>query len=147
MKPNTAFIGILAIAGFGVYRMVADQRPETDGPKYAYSAESGFSIASSTGKPVVLIFSASWCGPCQDMKKRVYPSKIVQPYHDQFVWIYADVDKPENQALAQKYGVSGIPHVQLLGPDLKILGQTVGGVSPPDFANLLRSAKETLAAP
>ncbi|HTM54020.1 MAG TPA: thioredoxin family protein [Pirellulales bacterium] len=59
--------------------------------------------AAATGAPrEVLFFNASWCGPCRHMKPIVAQLKG-QGYR------LRDVDVDRNRALAQKYGVHGIP--------------------------------------
>ncbi|MEM9017175.1 MAG: hypothetical protein AAGC68_09170, partial [Verrucomicrobiota bacterium] len=71
------------------------------------------------------------------MKKSVYPSTEVKPYHDQFVWAYLDADKPENQPLMAQFGVSGIPHIAFLESDGDPIGKFVGGAPPAGFTNIL----------
>jgi thioredoxin 1 len=50
----------------------------------------------------VLFFNASWCGPCRHMKPIVAQLRR-QGYH------FRDVNVDQNQKLAQKYGIRGIP--------------------------------------
>lgn len=107
-------------------------------PKFNTDFNKALEQAKTENKPVVVVFSAGWCPPCQSMKKSVYPSKEVAKLHDKFVWAYLDVDEKPNEAPAQKYGVTGIPHIQFLGADgKKDLGNQIGGTSPADFAATL----------
>ena len=102
--------------------------------------ETALSLAKSSSKPLVVVFSASWCPPCQQMKNEVYPSPEVAPYKSQFVWAYLDVDDPANQAAAQKFGVRGIPHIAFLNPQGTEIDTTTGGMPPSAFASKLQSA-------
>ena len=106
-------------------------------PKFGTSYDAALATAKKEGKPVVLVFSASWCPPCQSMKKNVYPSAEVKPMHDKFVWAYLDVDVEANAKAAEKFGVQGIPHIQFLSSEGKDVDKLVGGTAPADFAELL----------
>ncbi len=114
----------------------ASEFPEGS-PKFGTNYDEALAIAKKEGKPVVLVFSATWCPPCQSMKKKVYPSTEVKPLHDKFVWAYLDVDVETNGKTAQKYGVEGIPHIQFLNSEGKEVDKLVGGLAPVDFAELL----------
>lgn len=106
-------------------------------PKFGTDYSAALAQAKAENKPVILVFSAAWCGPCQAMKKTVYPSKEVTPLHDKFVWAYLDVDLDANAAPSQKYGVQGIPHIQFLNAAGKPIGNQIGSTSPEDFAGTL----------
>jgi thioredoxin-like negative regulator of GroEL len=107
------------------------------GPAFEHKLSDALAKAQTQGKPVIAIFSAVWCGPCQMMKKEVYPSTVVRPYHDKFVWAYIDADEESNAPDAQKYGVQGIPHIEFLDKDGKSLDKQIGASSPEDFAKTL----------
>ncbi len=106
-------------------------------PKFLTSYDAALKASKESGKPVVMIFSAAWCGPCQANKKAVYPSDAVQPFHEKFVWAYLDADDEANIPAMQKFGVTGIPHIQFLDKGGKSLGNAVGGTSPEEFAKVL----------
>lgn len=107
--------------------------------------EEALAISAEEDKPLIAIFSAEWCPPCQTMKRSVYPSEAVQPFHDQFVWAYLDADVPANRPLMQRFGVSGIPHIAFVKPDGEPLGQFVGGAPPEGFAEILTQVLEDAA--
>jgi thiol:disulfide interchange protein len=107
-------------------------------PAFKTSATEAIAAGKAEGKPVILVFSASWCPPCQMMKKEVYPSQQVKGYHDQFIWAYLDVDEDSNSKAATKAGVNGIPHIQILSPEGKEVAKQVGSSAPEDFAKKLK---------
>ncbi|MEO0414965.1 MAG: thioredoxin family protein [Verrucomicrobiota bacterium] len=102
--------------------------------------------AEATSRPIILIFSASWCPPCQTMKKEVYPSEEVSPFWDKFVWAYIDADDPKQRDLMTEHGVQGIPHISYLDAKSNIIGKTVGALSKTDFAEALETLIERTTA-
>lgn len=62
-------------------------------------------------KTILLIFSASWCGPCKRLKAKLKDEsdpKVEQIKNLKYVII--DVDDDENYELCQHFKVGGIPH-------------------------------------
>ena len=109
-------------------------------PKFLTSYAAASAEAKKTGKPMVVVLSATWCAPCQVNKKKVYPSEEVKPFHDKFVWAYLDADKDENQKLLKEYGANGIPYIRFVSKDGKSLGSVEGQTKPADFAKKLAAA-------
>ena len=135
MKAIAAFLSLALLASSTVF---AADFPKGS-PKFKSNLGTALGAAKKEGKPVVAIFSAVWCGPCQTMKHDVYPSEAVKPYHDKFVWAYLDADASSNQAPMKKFNVSGIPHIEFLDSSGKSVGKQVGSTSPESFAKVLES--------
>lgn len=71
-------------------------------------------IAAESGKPMLLDFSAGWCGPCRNMEKDFWIRTDVAKLSEKFVCVKIDSDK--NKELLRQYGVMGIPNVTLTDP-------------------------------
>lgn len=118
-----------------------------DSPPFVRSYDAALSAAKQSGKPIVVVFSASWCPPCQENKAQVYPNSAVKPFHDQFVWAYLDADEGANLRVMAKYKVDSIPHIQFLTPSGSPLGSVIGSTSPQEFAaKLTRALKKSEAS-
>lgn len=127
---------LMAAAALFIHPALASDFPEGS-PAFVTAYDAAIKAAKEGGKPVVMIFSAAWCPPCQANKRRVYPSAEVRPYHDKFVWAYLDADDKANEAGMRNFGVSGIPHIEFLDKEGRSLGKVVGGTTPAAFAEQL----------
>jgi thioredoxin-like negative regulator of GroEL len=134
MKKTIAILATIALAAVSLY---AKDFPKGS-PKFEDNARSVLNDAKKSGKPIVMVFSAVWCPPCQAMKKDVYPSEAVKALHDKFEWAYLDTDDNDNAKAAKEFGVEGIPHIQFLDASGKPIDKQVGGSSPESFAAKLK---------
>lgn len=82
-------------------------------------------LAKEQNKPLMVVFSASWCPPCKMMKREVWPDKQVgEVVTAGFVPIYIDVDLPEHAEKVSQYGVTGIPLVVIVNADGAVVRQS-----------------------
>ncbi|MBP82648.1 MAG: hypothetical protein CMO61_02230 [Verrucomicrobiales bacterium] len=112
-------------------------------PRFHKDYHSGVAAAQTGKKPLVIVFSAAWCRPCQQMKQSVYPSQLVAPFHDDFIWIYLDVDNPDNAPVVNQHRVTTIPHIALKDCNGKSLKTLRGRMSANEFARILEKTKRS----
>jgi thiol:disulfide interchange protein len=97
----------------------------------------GLRLARESGKPVLVYFTADWCGPCQELKKYVWSDKRVIAVSKQLVNIYVDTD--QNPDTLAAYKVLRIPTVFFLSPAGEIVMKYAGDYSAADFAKQMSS--------
>ena len=72
--------------------------------------DSTFDGLLAEGKPMVVDFWATWCGPCK--KIGPYIEELAEQYADRAIIGKVDVD--ENDQLAIRFGIRNIPTVLFL---------------------------------
>lgn len=70
---------------------------------------SKFTELIAADKPVLVDFSAEWCGPCKTMKTIL--DEVKRSVGDVVTVLKVDVDK--NRQLAMRYGIQSVPTLML----------------------------------
>jgi thiol:disulfide interchange protein DsbD len=115
------------------------------GIQWVRTEAEALELARSSGKPVMIDFTADWCAACHEMEKFTYTDPRVIAESGKFVTAMLDCTKKGDavmDAVQKKYGVSGLPTVVFVMPDGRRLGGTVGFVEAEDFLKEMQAALE-----
>jgi cytochrome c biogenesis protein CcmG/thiol:disulfide interchange protein DsbE len=160
LVPAIAFLGVLAwaVARTGGPPARGDAAPEFDAP--LLEGDGRLSLADLRGRPVVLNFWASWCGPCEEEAPILRRAHL--RYRNRIAFVGVNIKDAESDALAfvarydieypsvrderqeiyRDYGLTGQPETFFLDEDGTIVEHVNGPLSAGDM-NLLLDALTT----
>jgi thioredoxin 1 len=114
----------------GAIRSIERQRNKQMSDVIAATDKNFESEVMQSEQPVLVDFSATWCGPCKKLEPVVH--ELAGDYSGRLKVVKVDVDQAPNTA--QKFGVMSVPTVLLIqGGTVK--DQVVGLVSKQALAD------------
>ena len=96
--------------------------------------DSNFESVLAEGLPVVLDFSATWCGPCK--KIAPYIAELAEEYAGRVNVGKCDVD--DNEELTSKFGIRNVPTVLFI-KNGEVVDKHVGAVPKSEFAEKIEN--------
>jgi thioredoxin 1 len=110
-----------------------EQMSKGGGNQLVELSEKNFDDIVAGGKPVLVDFWASWCGPCQFMLPIF--DKLAKKYNDKMVFARLNVD--DNQSIATRFDVYAIPTF-IVFRDGKAIDRAIGAVGEIGLEGLVK---------
>ena len=99
---------------------------------------AAFAESKRTGKPVLIVFGASWCHYCHKQDDETLTDAGVKAQLARFVPVRLDYDAHEKAA--EILEVKTLPQAVILSPTADLLGRAAGFHNPSQFAGVLTGA-------
>lgn len=97
-------------------------------------------------KPTLVMFTASWCGPCKYMKESIMKESKVKKVLDGFNVLILDIDQNDGKVFSERFipvGFKGsIPYFAILDKSGKVVDTLLGSVKQNEFLAFLSKAEE-----
>jgi len=138
--PKTA-VFVAALCAASVAALFTPAMTRGEGIVFAPSVAAA--RAAGGDKPVVLVFSAVWCGWCRKLSAVTLADPAVVALRDEFGWVKVDADAEPD--LAARLQVRGLPHTAVLDAAGRTLASRAGYMNAEDFVAFLREARSNPA--
>ncbi|MCI0471181.1 MAG: thioredoxin family protein, partial [Candidatus Aminicenantes bacterium] len=99
-------------------------------------------IAKKRAKPVLAVYSASWCGPCLDFIKNILTAKEFQKIEKEALLLFIEFTAEEGKKLVEKHKVSKFPTIKLFSNEGVDLETDLPGESVNSILQWVRQAVE-----
>ncbi len=81
-------------------------------------------IAFTNGKPIYLEFYAEWCEICKEMAPEV--TQLKEDFDNEINFVFLNVDNPKWDKFIKQFKVNGIPQINIIDSNSKLLATFTG---------------------
>ena len=128
-----------------VWLLVIISQPVYGGDSIKWvSYEEGMAVSPIERKNVFLHFYTDWCGYCKKMAAETFQdTSVIAFLNENFVSIRVNSDN--DQPVAMKYGVRGVPYTVILLDTGESIGTISGYIPPEPLLSMLKEAESIKA--
>ena len=126
---------LLALALPNIISVLRGPAPTPDVFSDAYSLSEAIDMSAQNGKPVLVLATADWCGPCQALKRGAFSDPgVAGLIRDNTIPVY--LEDGTNHEEIKGLGVRAYPTTLLLEQG-QVTAVIEGGASAKNFAEML----------
>ena len=98
-------------------------------------------LSKDSNKPIMMMYSAVWCGECDKMKKKVFQNDAINKrLKDDFVLLSFDVEQ-DMERLPEGFSFRGVPTFFFMNSNKKLLKKVEGSCTKDSFLGKLKAVK------
>jgi thioredoxin-related protein len=143
MKRSIGFC-VLAILFLAVL-LTAAEKTITIGECEWYTENNSFedivAIAKKAQKPILAVFTASWCEQCKKVKKVVFSSKAFKAVEKEAILLLIEETTKPGKEYVHKYNIKSFPTFKIFSTEGEVLESAYPGSTANDYLKWVRKVQ------
>jgi thiol:disulfide interchange protein DsbD len=131
----------IALSVAGAFALVTAAGTPSSVPSWRGDIDKAREEAKLGGQPLLVDFTAAWCGACKQLDLKTFSAPDVRPELERFVKVKVDAtndDDPKVEAVMQRYAVVGLPTVLIFDSSGREAIRYTDFVEPSPFLEAIR---------
>jgi thioredoxin-related protein len=130
---------LCCVAGSAAWGWAAVSRPNGKAIGWQSDIIAAHKVSLKEGRPLLVVFSADWCGYCKKLEKETFLERQTVEYiNSKFVPVRLDFDA--QRRIADILEVKSLPTTVILNSEADLLGTIVGYVKTEQYRKSLAAA-------